>query len=83
MSHSKQGARSALVGASALNESRRESCKMSGNDSAISVRESREEQFEEFAPNKNGLTSRREPIISPRLAVLLQPVFPAGRSRAV
>src|SRR5271156_2396428 len=39
--------------------------------------------FEEFALNKNGLTSRREPIISPRLAVLLQPVFPAVRSRAV
>src|SRR5271163_4797401 len=57
--------------------------KMSGNDSAISERESREERFEEFALNKKGLTSRREPLISPRLAVLLQPVFPAVRSRAV
>src|SRR5271170_1096223 len=35
--------------------------KMSGNDSAISERESREERFEEFALNKKGLTSRREP----------------------
>src|SRR5271156_1142582 len=57
--------------------------KMSGNDSAISERESHEERFEEFVLNKNGLTSRREPIISARLAVLLQPVFPAVRSRAV
>src|SRR5271167_2951459 len=39
--------------------------------------------FEEFALNKDGLTSRREPIIFPRLAVLLQPVFPTGRSGAV
>src|ERR1700678_2386393 len=38
---------------------------------------------EELALNKNGLTSRREPIISPRFAVLLQPRFPAVRSRAV
>src|SRR6202167_3952769 len=64
-------------------EAEEKSGKMSGDDSAISVRESREERFEEFALNKNGLTSGREPIISPRLAVLLQPVFRAVRSRAV
>ena len=36
--------------------------KMSGNDSPISLRESREERFEKFALSKDGLTSRREPI---------------------
>ena len=44
---------------------------------------SHEERFEECALGNDGLTSRREPITSPRLAALLQPVFPAGRSGAV
>jgi hypothetical protein len=63
--------------------------KMGGNDGTISSRESRQKRFEEFALkeecalNNDGLTSRPEPITSPRLAVLLQPVFPAGRLRAV
>jgi hypothetical protein len=39
--------------------------KMSGHDSAISSRESRQERFEEFALNKHGLTSRRELISLP------------------